>query len=106
MVKNININLASVKFFFGNLTKNLRWLFFAVFLIMLLLEVFQLKNSFSVVSGVNQAAPVVGHEKQVRINFDAYNLAVDRIQQAAAFQPTGGITSNPFATPIVQQPTQ
>ncbi len=105
MAKNINLNLVSVKNFFGSLVKNLRWLFFAVFLLIVVLEIFQVRNSFSVVSDINQA-PVIGHEKQVKINFDAYNQAVSRIQQADNFQPTGGITNNPFATQVVLQPTQ
>jgi hypothetical protein len=106
MAKNINLNLVGAKNLLGSLIKNLRWLFFAVFLLMLLLEIFQIKNSFSVISNINQAPPVAGHEKQVRINFDNYKLVVDRIQQAATFQPTGGITKNPFATQVVLQPTQ
>ena len=73
---------------------------------MLVLEAFQVKNSYSVISNINQAPPVIGAEKEVRINFDNYNKAVQRIQQAATFQPTGGVTNNPFATQVVLQPTQ
>jgi hypothetical protein len=106
MAKNINLNLGGAKNLIGSLIKNLRWLFFAVFLLMLVLEAFQVKNSFSVVSDINQAPPVASHEKQVRINFENYKLVVDRIQQAATFQPTGGITKNPFAVQVVIQPAQ
>lgn len=106
MAKNISINLVGVKNFFGSLIKNLRWLFFAAFLFVLVLEAFQVKNSISVISNINQVPPIAGHEKQVRINFDAYNKAVDRIQQTATFQPTGGITKNPFAVQVVLQSTK
>ena len=106
MAKNINLNLDGVKNFLGSLIKNLRWLFFAAFLLMLVLEIFEVKNSFSVVSNINQAPLVAGHEKQVRINFDAYNQVVNRIQQAATFQPTGGVTKNPFFAQVVVQSRQ
>ena len=106
MAKNITINLASLKNFFSGLVKNLRWVFFTVFLIMLVLEIYQLKNSYSIIVNINQAPAVAGSEKEVRINFDNYNQVVNRIQQAATFEPTGGITKNPFATQVVVQPTQ
>ena len=105
MAKNININLASLKNFFSGLVKNLRWVFFAVFLIMLALEIYQLKNSYSIIANINQAPAAAGSEKEVRINFDNYDKVANRIQQAAAFQPTGGVTKNPFATQVVLQPT-
>jgi hypothetical protein len=95
-MKTINLNLAEFKNLSGQLAKNLRGVFFAVFLLMLVLEVLQIKNSVFIVSNVNQAPVASGSEPGVRINFDNYNKAVARIQQAATFQPTGGITNNPF----------
>jgi len=106
MAKNININLASIKDFFSGLVKNLRWVFFAMFLVMLILEIYQLKNSYFVIADINRAPAAAGSEKEVRINFDNYNQVVDRIQQAATFEPTGGITKNPFAAQVVSQPAQ
>lgn len=106
MAKNINLNLGNIVAFLSGLIKNLRWLFLAVFIIMLVMEAFQVKNSFSVISNINQVSPVVGIEKDVRINFSNYNLAVEKIQQAAAFQPTGGITKNPFIVQVTPLPTQ
>ena len=106
MAKNININLASLKIFFSGVIKNLRWVFFAVFLIMLVLEIYQFKNSYFIVFNINGPPPAVGSEKAVRINFDAYDQVVSRIRQAATFEPTGGITKNPFAAQIVSQPAQ
>ena len=95
-MKTINLDLKQFKNLSGQLAKNLRWVFFAVFLLMLVLEVVQIKNSVSIVSNVNQTPVALGSEPGVRINFDNYNKAADRIQQAATFQPTGGITNNPF----------
>lgn len=106
MPKNITLNFGDLKNLFGNLIKNLRWVFFAGFLIILALEVFQIKNSFSVALNINQAVPVVGSTREVRINFDNYNQAVNRIQQAATFVPTGEVAKNPFAVQVVLQPTQ
>jgi|GEM_PF-2354581 hypothetical protein len=95
-MKKINLNSAGLKNFFEKFAKNLRLVFFAVFLLMLVLEAFQVKNSVSIIFNVNQAPPVQVTGQQVRINFDNYNKAVERIQQAAVFEPTGGITNNPF----------
>jgi len=106
MKKNINLNFGDLKNLPAVLIKNLRWVFFAVFLLMLVLEAFQIKDSVSLIFNVNQAPPVAVSEKGVRINFDAYSQAVSRIQQAATFQPTGGITNNPFAEPTSTSPAQ
>jgi hypothetical protein len=106
MPKNITLNIGNFKNLFGNLIKNLRWVFFAGFLIILALEVFQIKNSFSVALNINQEVPVGGSVREVRINFDNYNQAINRIQQAANYVPTGGVTKNPFAVQVVLQPAQ
>lgn len=105
MPKNININLGSFKDFSAKLVKNLNWLFFAGFLVLLVMEFFKLQTSFLVIMGINQASPNTVIQKGIRINFDGYNQAVARIQQASTFQPTDGITNNPFSlTPIVPAP--
>jgi hypothetical protein len=105
MAKNININLGSLKDFWAKLVKNLNWLFFAGFLVLLVMEFFKLQTSVSVIMGVNQAPLNTVTQKGIRINFDGYNQAVARIQQASTFTPTGGITNNPFSlTPIAPVP--
>ncbi len=106
MPKNITLNFGDLKNFSGKLIQNLRWVFFAVFLLILALEAFQVKNSFSVALNINQEVPVVGSVREVRINFDNYNQAINRIQQAANYVPTGGVTKNPFAVQVVLQPAQ
>lgn len=105
MTKNISNNFGGIKNFAGKVAKNLGWVFFAFFLLLLVFEFLEVENSFSIILNVNQPPPVAGLEKGVRINFDNYDKATQRIQQAATFQPTGGITKNPFEAQVVQQPT-
>lgn len=104
MPKNISISLGGLKNFSGKAVKNLSWLFFAVFLGLLVLEIFEIQNSTAIIFGVNQAPPVAGVEKGIRINFDNYNAVVGRINQASAFTPSGGISKNPFAVQSVAGP--
>lgn len=105
MKKNPPINFGLLKNFSGKLVKNLSWLFFAIFLVLLVFEFFKVQNSVAVINSINQEPPLVGVEKGIRINFENYNQVVDRIQQASIFRPTDGITKNPFAVPL-GPPTQ
>lgn len=103
-----NLNLSGFKDIFGNFFKNLSWLFFVFFLMLLVLEIFEIKTSVGIIYNINQSPTVVSKEKGVRINFEAYNKVVNRIESVPNFQPSGGITRNPFAdsTPApTQQPT-
>jgi hypothetical protein len=106
MKKNIDINFGDLKNLPGKMAKNLRWVFFIIFLFMLVMEVFQVKKSYSIISNINEQPVIVGTGPEVRINFDNYNKVIARIGQAAGFQPTGGVAKNPFATQVVIQPTQ
>jgi len=104
MAKDIKINLNGLKNLSGKLMKNLGWLFFAVFLIILVFEVLEIQTSFSVMLNVNQQPQVAGTEKGIRINFADYQKAVDRISNASSFVPAGGVAQNPFGVQVTLQP--
>ncbi len=59
-MKNIEINFKSI----GGLLKNLSWLFFAIFLVLLVFEVMEIQNSVSLVVLVNQE-PAARRRKKI-----------------------------------------
>ena len=91
----LNLSL-NPKQILSKLTQNLGLLFFVTFMILLVLEGVELKKSVDIVVNLNQEVPPPVEVKGVRINFDNYNLVVERIERAETFRPTGGITKNPF----------
>ncbi len=80
---------------------NLSWLFFVIFLILICLEILEIKNSVSLILTVNKPAPlpVVSSDPSSRVDFSSYDQIIGRIQAAQNFQPTNAPTSNPFADP-------
>ncbi len=95
-MKKISLNLDSLKASSTRFFDNFGYVFFVAFLILICLEIYEIKNSVNIVLDFRREPPPVATEKGVRINFDSYNQAVKRIEQSAVFQPTGGITKNPF----------
>ena len=70
---------------------------FVVFVILVILEAFEINASLKMIIQFKQPdAPIISPKKGVRINFEEYNKAVNRIQAAKTFQPSGGIDTNPF----------
>jgi hypothetical protein len=98
-MKAINLNLNSIKDFSAKFVKNLSWMFFAAFLILLVFEGFEIKGSLDVALNTNQVPLPPSTEKQVRINFSAYETALQRIQSTQNFAPSGGISQDPFSVP-------
>jgi hypothetical protein len=98
-MKKISLNFISLKDSAAKLAKNLSWLFFAIFLLLLVFEVFEIKNSADIILNVNQPPAAVNPEKGVRIDFKAYDQIVSRIQNAQNFAPSAGVTKNPFGVP-------
>jgi len=92
-----NINFSGIKDILAKFFKNLSWLFFAFFLLLLVFEVLEIKTSVGIILNINQEPTLQTKEKGVRINFDAYNQVVNRIEAATNFQPSGGVIRNPFA---------
>ena len=90
-MKKIDIKSLANKVF-----KNSSWLFFAGFLVLVLFEIFEINTSVQIILNFNREVPPVNKEKGVRINFDNYNQALLKIQRADTFEPTGGVSRNPF----------
>jgi hypothetical protein len=96
---NININLNSVKDFLTKLSKNLAWIFFGVFLLLVLFEIFEINSSVQIFINFNKnSTPPPVKDKSVRINFENYDAVVKRLENGNNFTPTGGVTKNPFTT--------
>ena len=93
-----SFNLNSVKNLAHKFVKNLSWLFFAAFLLLILFEILEINSSLQIILAVDQESTGIISDKGVRINFKNYNLVVDRIEHSDSFEPTGGITKNPFYT--------
>ena len=93
---NIKLNL-DIKSLFLKLTKNLNWLFFAGFIILVIFEIVKISTSVQIILKSSQEPIVsVSKEKGVRINFDNYNFSVNRIKAAGNFSPNINIRQNPF----------
>jgi len=78
------------------LAKNLGWLFFAGFLLLVLFEAFEINASVQIILQSNEVPPAPIVSKGVRINFENYNAVVERIEHGDSFIPTGGINRDPF----------
>lgn len=97
--KKIEINMVTIKDFFAKFSKNLTWVFFAIFLLILVFEVFEIKNSVDIAMNLNQVLPAKV-EKGVRINFEGYDTAIERIKATSNFYPSGGVKNDPFSVPL------
>jgi hypothetical protein len=98
-MQSINLKITDIKGLAGKLTKNLGRLFFIVFLLLLLLEVFEINTSLQIFLSSNQNTPLPpSPDKGVRIDFVEYDAVIKRIQEGENFIPTDGVTSNPFSS--------
>jgi hypothetical protein len=94
-------NLKSLHFngLISGLAKNLRWLFFAGFLFLLVLEAFEVNQSVQIILSANQAPTSVIQTPNVRVDFTDYNAILQRIEQAPSFSPNASSSMpNPFGT--------
>lgn len=66
---------------------------------LLCMELLVVKNSISLISQLN-SQPAVPTSSGVRINFDAYNQAVQRITQGKTYQPDAQPAANPFVNSV------
>ena len=98
MDKNISIKLSDLKAYLSAASKNLGWVFFIVFIILLVFEGLEVKTSLGIVSNLNQQPPIASSQRGVKINFETYQQIVKRLQSAQNFQPTGGIFGTLFRT--------
>ena len=84
------------KLLLGKLAKNAALGFLALLFLILAYEVLEIKTSVGVVLNAGREPALVSHEKGVRINFEAYNQVVKRIEGANSFRPQSFVTANPF----------
>ncbi len=90
---NLNISMRDL----GKLKADSRYLFLAVFVLVLLFEFFVVKDAASMVLKLeSQTAPSTPPPKGVRINFQDYNANVERFEKGSAFRPSGGTNKDPF----------
>jgi hypothetical protein len=83
----------------SGLAKNLSWLFFAAFLLLLVLEAFEVNHSVQIILSANHNPPETVQQQGVRIDFTDYNSILQRIEQAPNFTPTASSSMpNPFGT--------
>ena len=81
----------------ARLAKNLSWLFFAAFLLVLILEAFEANQSVQIILSANKVSTPVVQEPNVRVDFTDYNIILQRIQQAPNFSPSASSSMpNPF----------
>lgn len=92
------IELANLKDFFGKFSKNIAWVFFGIFLLLVILEIFKIKQSVQIILNSNVEAAPVSAQRGVRINFADYDKVAHRIEAAKTFTPSGGIYNNPFGS--------
>lgn len=64
----------------------------------IVLEIFTLHKSFQVLSRAKSEDTGARPSKSVRINFETYNQAVDRITKAEEYQSSVTVSRNPFLT--------
>ena len=100
-MKNINFKIPDFSTFKVNFIQSTTYLFWGVFLVLLIWELVIARNSVSIIfSHNNNEAVPVQPTQDVRINFDAYNKAVQRITQAATYEPdVATSTDSPFQPP-------
>ena len=91
--------LISIKDFFSKFSKNLTWIFFSFFLLLVVLEVWVIKSSVDVALSLNEVRMPAKTEKGVRIDFEGYKAAIKRIEGSKNFVHTSTLKIDPFTTP-------
>jgi hypothetical protein len=75
--------------------QNISIVLLAVLVALLLLEAWSIKASFGVLSDSKNSTLIVP-AKLVRVNFNAYDAIVKRVDSASAYSPQPFISKNPF----------
>lgn len=92
-------SLIAIKDFFSKFGKNLTWIFFSVFLLLIVFEILAIRHSVDILTSLNEVKEPVRLEKGVRIDFAGYEAAIKRIKSSANFTPTRTLQADPFTTP-------
>lgn len=93
-MKNISIGFKNISDKFKN---NPTFIFWMLLIVLLLLEGWVLNGSYQNIRAVKKES-IISITRQVRINFDQYDKAADRIEQGARYEPRQKIDSSPFGT--------
>lgn len=90
------IDVSSIKSIFGNLGKNLGWMFLLFFIILIVCEIKVMNYSAKIILDSNKV-PVSGKKSEgVRINFPGYEKVIFRKEQAQSYEPSNEAVVNPF----------
>ena len=98
----INISMIQLKNFAGKLGRNLSWLFFVVFLLILVAEIFEIQTSIKIIMDFRKEPQVAIKDQGVRIDFTKYDQVVSRIKNAQNFEPSNSVNTNPFDNSVSQ----
>ncbi|HVY67691.1 MAG TPA: hypothetical protein VHA30_02255 [Patescibacteria group bacterium] len=90
--------LIKVKNFFRHFAKNLGWFFFAAFLALLALEVWEVIQSVQIVWQSTKQPVVITSQQGTRVDFNGYQKVLQRIQGAAGFTAASSTLPSPFGT--------
>ena len=92
-----NLNISNL---LGRLAKNLSLLFFALFLFIVLLEIFEVNKSLQIILSANKMPETQVAHQGIRVDFTDYDTILQRIQQAENFTPNASSSTmpDPFGT--------
>ena len=94
------IGIIAIKNNFSKLGKNFSWLFYLIFVVLVVFEIIEIKQSVEIVLASRQEPEVVIKDKGVRINFESYNVVVKKIEGGQSYEPPQDYVRNPFQTTI------
>ena len=95
----VNFSKIDIKNIFKNidvLKKNVGLVFWAILFIVIILEIFVIKDSILKVVESNSEQVSPKKEKGVRVNFEDYDKVINRIDAAVDFEVTEPVANDPF----------
>ncbi len=98
-MKNITFNFNQI---FSKLKAHMSMLFWLLLLALLLAEALVVMKAYKMVLQ-SQAESNVQAKRQVRVNFDQYDKAVERVQQGSNYIPKDKLDSSPFGVVQVKE---
>ncbi len=82
--------------FSGRFKRNVFLIYWSMLVILVILEIFVIKNSVSIILSSQAPAENVVTPKGVRVNFANYKTVIDRFESANSFQPSLVPIDSPF----------
>src|SRR5437868_6822334 len=84
----------------GKLRGSISIFFSAALVLLIIFEILVLKRAITTVLNIARANPTVQASQLVRINFNAYDKIVKRIQDAPSYVPDQSLYSDPFGSAV------